>query len=123
MNLLLTGFVCPNCYNIYNYNGDGVLSNYFTMDYDKSEVICNVCGMVVKDDNITTLADKEYIISKEMEYSKLLESDSIPYIKKIPSKKYDVASMLDNMLLGFEEKKRKKAEERKRKQQQKKSKR
>ena len=93
------------------------------MHYEKSEVICNVCGMVVKDDNITTLSDKEYIISKEMEYSKLLESDSIPYIKKIPSKKYDVVSMLDAMLLGFEEKKRKKAEERKRKQQQKKSKR
>lgn len=63
MNFIIYPFkICPECY-----------SDNLITDYEKTEVICSDCGLVVKDGSITTIKQKEYFYNKEKEIMKELK--------------------------------------------------
>ena len=61
MNILLDGFICPNCFNTFD-NGKGeTIQDAFTYDERHQELYCNNCGVVVQDPSITTIEQWEYL--------------------------------------------------------------
>lgn len=76
INLLLKGFVCPNCNNTYDNDSGIYLSDSFTHDLSKCEYICNKCGMVVKSQDIPTINDLEYLIYHENSIVPMVETNN-----------------------------------------------
>lgn len=103
MNLLLNGFICPNCDNKYDTNTHNALTDAFYKDYRKSELVCVNCGLVVQDTTLSTLADLEYIAENSVREKPISRSGD------------DVLDALVGIQLDIELKKARARERRKRK--------
>lgn len=79
MNILLDGFVCPNCFNTYDRNKGEELNHAFTFDRYKGETYCNKCGLVVRDASIPTLEVLRYLSIRDRAFKK---TDLYEVIKK-----------------------------------------
>lgn len=70
MNILLSGFVCPGCFNTFNRNKGELIQDAFTYDEHRRELFCNHCGLVVKDPSLTTIATLEYLVERDYIFKK-----------------------------------------------------
>ena len=61
MNIILDGFICPNCFNKIDINEGEVISDCFTYDYGRQELYCNKCGLVLRDPTIPTMDTLDYL--------------------------------------------------------------
>lgn len=63
MNFIIYPFkICPECY-----------SDKLKVDYKHKEVICSECGLIVADNELTTIKQKDYFYNKEKEVLKDLK--------------------------------------------------
>lgn len=63
MNFIIYPFkICPECY-----------SDNLTTDYEKAEVICSDCGLIVQDTTSTTIKQREQFYKREKEVLKELK--------------------------------------------------
>ena len=58
LNILIDNNKCPNCDNEI---GNGALADYFTLDKHHDEMYCNKCGLVVRNNELPTIADLEFV--------------------------------------------------------------
>lgn len=101
MNILLDGFVCPNCFNKIDNENNGDVNKAFTYDNAKDELYCNKCGMVLKDSTIPTLKTLEYLAIRTTEFESTELYKTIPKNKFIDA--YDLSKYLKAILKAEEE--------------------
>lgn len=82
MNIILNGFVCPNCFNKIHTDKNEVLKDAFTYDNSRQELYCNKCGLVVRDPSIPTLNNLEYLSIRDSEFKSTELYDRIAKEKK-----------------------------------------
>ena len=116
MNILLDGFVCPSCFNTFDRGKGETINNAFTYDRHRGETYCNNCGLVVKDNTITTISILQYLAIRDKAFK---TTDLYKQIKKEKRfvDAYDIALMIrainEAEKKAIEEEKARKREERK----------
>lgn len=102
MNILLSGFVCPGCFNTFDRENGETIEDAFTHDKHRQELYCNRCGLVVRDPSITTFDTLEYLVERDYIFK---TTDMFKEIKE--EKKY-----IDSFELALKIRAREEAEER-----------
>lgn len=118
MNILLSGFVCPSCFNTFDRNKGETVDDAFTYDEHRQELFCKRCGLVVKDPSITTIATFEYLVYRDDAFKK-----TNLYTKIKDEKKFiDSYELALNIRAIIEAEEKAKAEEQARKREERKAK-
>lgn len=118
MNIVLDGFVCPNCFNTFNRSKDETINNAFTFDRRRGETYCNRCGLVVFDSSITSIAILQYLAIRDRTFKQTKLYKEL----KIEKRFVDTYEIILKYRAMREAKEREKAEERARKREERKAK-
>lgn len=105
MNIVLDGFVCPNCFNTVDYSKGEIMSDAFSFDFRRHELYCNKCGLVVKDQSITTLEILDYLVVRDTKFKTTDMSKTIYKNQFIDA--YDIINYLRAMKKKDEEEREK----------------